>query len=133
MEKKFYNLSLRSLIYEEDGVFYARCLEMDLIGTGESPQKALAELQSNIEAQITFAMFKKDDGLLMFPAEQVYFERWEKANQAQIHDALFPGKLTEDKALKMNGCSVIIEIEKKDLDKLRKPHQFSSVKEPVIA
>jgi hypothetical protein len=133
MEKKFFNLNLRVLVYQEDGEFFARCLEMDLIGCGDNSEKALEELRSNIEAQITFAVYKNDDGLIAFPAEKTYFERWDGANQAQIHNELFPDKQQSDTALKINGCATIITIEKTAMQKLKKPAQFSPMSQPVFA
>lgn len=133
MDKKIFNLCLRSLVYKEDGLFHARCLEMDLVGTGESEKEALKELTGIIEAQISFAVFKNDDGLLMFPADKIYFERWEKANQAKIHNELFPDKEAADLAVSMDGRSVVISFDQSELAKLKRPHQFNSVKEPVFA
>jgi hypothetical protein len=133
MEKKIFNLCLRSLIYKEEGLFHARCLEMDLLGVGESEKEALRELQTMVEGHISFAVYKKDDRMLMFPADQKYFERWEKANQAKIHNELFPNKAVSDTAVLMNGRAVVITIEKQELLKLKKPQQFNSVQEPVFA
>jgi hypothetical protein len=133
MDKKVFSLCLRSIVYQEDGVFHARCLEMDLLGVGPTEKEALSELTRLIEAQISFAVFKKDDGLLLFPAEKEYFERWEKANRAKLHHELFPDKKTSDLAIQMNGRSVVISFDKSDLDKLKKQHRFDSVRDPVLA
>jgi hypothetical protein len=106
---------------------------MDLIGCSDNPKKAVEELRSNIEAQITFAVYKNDDGLIAFPAEKIYFERWDKANQAQIHNELFPDKQVSDTAIKINGCAMIIKIEKTAVQKLKKPANFSPMSQPVFA
>jgi hypothetical protein len=133
MDKKVFNLCLRAIIYKEDGSYHARCLEMDLLGVGASEKDALRELTGLIEAQIQFAVFKNDDGLLLFPADKEFFERWEKANQAKIHNELFPDTRTADLAVEMNGRSVVISFNKEDLAKLKKSPRFGSVREEVFA
>lgn len=114
-------------------MFHARCLEMDLVGLAATEKEALRELTSLIESQISFAVFKNDDGLLMFPADKEYFERWEKANQAKIHNELFPNKEAADLAVEMNGRAVVITFGKEELAALKRPHRFSSMPEPVFA
>jgi hypothetical protein len=126
MDKKIFSLCLRSIVYKEDGLFHARCLEMDLLGVGNSEQAAVEELQNVIEEQIGFAVYKKDDGLILFPADKEYFDRWEKANQAKIHNELFPDSETADQAIKLNGKSIIISFEQSELDKLTRKQNFVS-------
>lgn len=128
MEKKLFNLSLRVLIYQEDGLFHARCLDMDLLGTGDSEKQAVSQLQEMIQEHISFAVFKNDDGLLSFPAEQQYFNRWETAHQTKIRNELFP-----DRAVKLTSKAEFILFSKEELEKLKKPHRFNLVKGPTLA
>jgi len=48
-------LLLRAVLYQEDGLWVAHALEMDLLGTGGTETAALRELRSNAEAQLSFA------------------------------------------------------------------------------
>lgn len=120
MDKKLFDLSLRALLYEEGGRCCARCLEMDLIGVGKNEKEALRHLQDTIEAHISFAVFKNDDSLIMFPADAEYFERWEKANRFRLHNELFP-----DRAMEINGKAAFISMTKEEIAKLKKSHRFS--------
>jgi len=54
-------LSLRALIYPENGWWIAHCLELDLVAEGETPLKAFEALQSLTELQVETAM---DEGNL---------------------------------------------------------------------
>ncbi len=133
MQKKIFNLCLRAIVYMEDGLFHAHCLEMDLVAVGDSEKASLKELQEMIESHISFAVFKGDDDLLLFPAEKIYFDRWEKANQLKIQSKLFPNVKSEDKAININGKAVIIHIEDHDLAKMKQPQRFSPLKEMAFA
>ena len=132
MDRKLFDLKLRALVYEEDGLIHARCLEMDLVGTGRSEKAATCQLQELIQEHITFAQFEKDDGLILFAADQTYFDRWENANQSAIRNQLFPDKFS-DKALYMSGKAVFLTISKSELEKLRKSHRFNPVPETILA
>ena len=128
METHAYKVQVRALVYKEDGRYFARSLEMDLVGNGASEVEALHQLQSLIENHISFALFKNDESLILFPAEREYFDRWEKAQQAQLRNGLFP-----DAAVKMHGKAVFIKITKEELDKLRKSHRFDPMPESALA
>lgn len=54
-------LTLRALVYPEDGLWIAHCLELDLVAEGETPRKAFEDLQSLTELQIATAL---EDGNL---------------------------------------------------------------------
>jgi len=67
---------LRVLIYREDDEWIAHLLEMDLVGTGATPEKAQADLLKAIEAQLSFCFEQKTDPF--FPAPKELFEAWEQ-------------------------------------------------------
>ena len=76
------SLRLRAVLYQEDGLWIAHALEMDLIGTGSTESAALRELRGNVEAQLSFAT---QEGTNPFrPAPQEIQSLWEETNLAAI-------------------------------------------------
>jgi len=128
MDTHAYSIQVRALVYEEGGRFYARSLEMDLIGSGSSGPKALRELQELVEEHVSFALFKNDESLILFKAEKQYFDRWEKAVTAQLRNELFP-----DTAVQLKYTAQYITITKQELAKLKKRSHFNVVMEPQCA
>jgi len=53
-------LTLRALIYKEDGVWIAHCLELDLVADGSTPHQAMMALMELTEFQIEVAMDEGD-------------------------------------------------------------------------
>lgn len=111
------NLSVASrvLVYLDpaDGNYVAHALEMDLIGFGDSPNKALADLKNAIEAQISFAVQKSALPSLFHPAPKAEVERWQKANGAALAD-LAKG----DATLNVTCRATVIEIGPDDLRRI---------------
>jgi len=54
--------------YREDGVWYAHAWEMDIIASGPSFEEAASELEVLVQAQVNFAAFRRNPGLLWHPA-----------------------------------------------------------------
>ncbi|MBI5386260.1 MAG: type II toxin-antitoxin system HicB family antitoxin [Verrucomicrobia bacterium] len=79
-----HNLQIRVLVCREEGQYLAHGLEMDLLGYGATEDEALRELTQAVQSQISFARQKKDDRLILFPAEKEYFDRWEAARTAAL-------------------------------------------------
>lgn len=70
----------RVLVYrDEDGDYIAHALEMDLIGTGDRPNKACKDLKNAILAQLAFCRQKDNFDALFFMAPKEYEKRWLKA------------------------------------------------------
>jgi hypothetical protein len=128
METHAYDIQVRALIYKEDGRFYARSLEMDLLGTGATGAKALRQLQELVEEHVSFALFMKDESLILFKAEKEYFDRWEQAVITQLRNELFP-----DKAVDMKYTAQFIYITKQELAKLKRKSHFNPVLEQQCA
>ena len=72
-------LSFRVLLYKEDGEWTAHALELDLIGSGESEDSALADLHKAVGCQISFAIQKKDISMLSREVPKEYFVRWKES------------------------------------------------------
>ena len=68
--------------HKEDGHWVAHALEMDIIGVGDSWQGALAELNGNIRAQVSFARSLGDDSLVFRAAPAHLFRKfnWRRLN-----------------------------------------------------
>ena len=72
------SMLLRVVVYKEDGLWVAHSLEMDVIGCGTSPELAVEELKGNVEAQLSFAKFKKINPFR--PAPESILKIWDDAN-----------------------------------------------------
>ena len=101
-----YELGVRVLIYQEDGVFCAHALELDLLGHGKTENDAITGLLEAIQCQVSFARSKNDDSLLPFPAPQEFYKRWESAHSAALRNQVFPEK---SKLLDIKAISIPIE------------------------
>jgi len=111
MNSRIYSLRVRVLLYEEDGEICAHALEMDLLGYGKTDKEAISELSGMIKSQISFARFKNDDSLLLFPADKEFYERWETSYQAALKKEVFP-----DKPTGMDFQAVWIDIDDKVIE-----------------
>ncbi len=76
------SLRLRAVLYQEDGLWVAHALEMDLIGTGATESAALRELRGNVEAQLSFAAQEEMNPFRPAPPEIQAL--WEQTNLAAI-------------------------------------------------
>lgn len=94
MKIKFFEepITLRVLLYHEDGEFVARALELDLVGFGATEKEALNELAENVDTQIEFARFKDDLSLLWANADPELFHRWENARSGLYRRNIFGDK-----------------------------------------
>ena len=61
------------------GAFVAHCLELDLIGEGKTPKKAIIELMQAIEIQIEAC---KSPSQLFFPAPAFVWQQFKQAHNA---------------------------------------------------
>jgi hypothetical protein len=51
-----FSKQLNYLVHVVDNEYVAHCLDMDLIGTGETEDEAIAELNATVRAQVLFAI-----------------------------------------------------------------------------
>jgi predicted RNase H-like HicB family nuclease len=109
------SVTSRVLLYQErDGTYVAHALETDLIGEGNSPNKAMADLRNALEAQITFAIQMGNTGMIQREAPADIITRWEKANKQSIKDLTQEGHTLHVKAV-----AKVIEITPKEVALLR--------------
>ena len=114
LDTHIYDIQIRVLIYHEDNEWVARALELDLLGYGKTQMAAVEELKKAVEAQISFANQIGDD-LLLFPAEQEYFKRWEDAQKKALRM-----EILGDRSIKLEAKAAVISLTEGDLKALRK-------------
>jgi predicted RNase H-like HicB family nuclease len=66
-------IPLRAVLYRESGVWIAHCLELDLLGDGETREKALNLLSEAIGVQIEASLKYDCANNLFRPADPKYF------------------------------------------------------------
>jgi predicted RNase H-like HicB family nuclease len=66
-------MPLRAVLYEEDSLWIAHCLELDLIGDGETQERALESLSKAIVIQVEATIKYQNPANLFKPAEGRYF------------------------------------------------------------
>lgn len=66
-------IELSVLGYTEDGTWLAHCLEMDVIGYGQSLEEAMKSLAELIEMQVSFAVSQGHPQSLWNPAPPKYW------------------------------------------------------------
>lgn len=76
----------RVLIYRDSGDYIARALELDLLGSGDSPNKALVDLEYAIRAQVSFALQKNAPEMIYFKADREYEKRWLDAARKELQN-----------------------------------------------
>ncbi|MCX6993055.1 MAG: hypothetical protein NT011_07925 [Kiritimatiellaeota bacterium] len=97
----------RVLIYrDESGDYIARALELDLIGSGDAPNKALKDLENAIQAQVSFALQKGASDMIYFKAEPEYDRRWLEAAKSGMRDLA-----TGDAAIHVKCVATVIRVE----------------------
>jgi len=126
MDKHVYDVILRVLLYEENGEWNAHALEMDVVGSGPTPEKAESELKSAVFCQISFAAQMNDVKLIIHPAPKEYFRRWKAAQQLTL-----TGLLEKSPDLCKKVRAIFIRIARKELEAAVKRSSF--VSEPAHA
>ena len=61
----------------EDNLWYARALELNLLGYGESFAKAVEDLKGAIDAQVCYAVRHKNLNAIYWSANQRYFDLYD--------------------------------------------------------
>jgi hypothetical protein len=114
MKAHYYDLSIRVLVYRENGQFVAHALELDILGYGTTESAAKKELEGLLENQLSFAAGMGKPEIVNFPAPKEFFNRWEKANQAQLR-----GKRISERSIALHGKPSLFVYSRDDLNKLR--------------
>ena len=81
--------------YREDEMWVAHCLEMDILGFGESRDEALNELSELMEMKISFALQSECLESLYSPAPPEYWQRFGELNRELLF-AVDPTHTAED-------------------------------------
>lgn len=81
-------LRLRILGYEERKEWFALCLEMDLVGIGQTFDEAIEQLKGYIQSQFVFALDQKAPELLFYSAEEKYHTMYNAVIIQQLRDGL---------------------------------------------
>lgn len=118
VDKNIYDFQIRVLVSPEDGEYIAHALEMDLVAYGKTEKEALRELNHLVFNQISFAIEKGEEHLMIFNAPKEFFQRWESAHT----DAL--KGIAREKSAKMRVKAVSICFSHDDVRKLSRNHPF---------
>jgi hypothetical protein len=84
VERHHFSISLRVLLWEEEGEVFAHALEVDLLGSGATEQAALDDLLKALDTQVSFAALHNEEGAIAHPAPQEDFDRWEKLHRESL-------------------------------------------------
>jgi hypothetical protein len=114
MKAHYYDLSIRVLVYKEDDQFVAHALELDIPAYGNTESAAKKELKKLVGSQLSFASCMGKPEMVKFLAPKEFFDRWEKANQAQLS-----GEPVSEKSLGLRGKASVFVYSREDLTKLR--------------
>ena len=86
MDRHHFSISLRVLLWEENGEVFAHALEVDLLGSGATQQAALDDLLQALDTQVSFAALHNEENAISHPAPKEDFDRWE-----ELHRQSLPG------------------------------------------
>lgn len=122
LKAQFYDLSIRVLLYKEGAQFVAHALELDILGYGDSEAEARKELEGLVANQLGFAACLGKPEIVEFPAPKAFFDRWEKANKAQLSS-----NRAVERSLGFSSKAAVFVFSRDDLNKLRtsRKRQFS--------
>jgi len=118
MATHIYDFQIKVLISNEDGEFIAHALEMDIVAYGKTEKEAVMELTNLIHNQISFALEKGEDHLMLRNAPSEYLTQWEKAHT----DAL--KGIAKEKSAKMKVRAVSICFTKQEVLKRSQKNVF---------
>lgn len=76
MAQRGVRIPARVVLYQEDGASYARCLEFDLVGDGDTREAALEQLVEAIFLQLEATVEHRNLENLISPADAKYCQMW---------------------------------------------------------
>jgi predicted RNase H-like HicB family nuclease len=79
-----FKMSVRAVLYKEEGSWIAHCLEFDLIGHGATKRKSLKALSQAIAVQLQASIEDRNPGNLFRPAPGEYFERFAEGKHIAV-------------------------------------------------
>ena len=128
MKTHYYNLAIRVLIYKEDDQFVAHALELDIPAYGATEEASKKALEGLLRNQLSFAACMENTEMVNFPAPKEFFDRWEKANQAQ-----FTGERVSERSLGLRSKACVFVYSSDDLAKLRSARKRDFCKSENLA
>ena len=114
MKAHYYDLSIRVLLYKEDHQFVAHALELDILGYGGTEGAAKKELEGLVANQLSFAACIGKPEIVNFRAPKEFFDRWEKAHQAQLK-----GERGPERSFGFESKAAVFVYSQEELNKLR--------------
>ena len=70
------NFPIRVVLYKEDGVWVAHCLEFDVIGSGNTRKRAMTDLAKCIAIQLEQSLEHNCKANMFHPADGETWRRW---------------------------------------------------------
>lgn len=119
MKKHNVALSSRVLITKENsGEYIAHALDLDILGQGYSPNKALKDLENAIIFQITFCIEKQCMDNLIHKASKEDEKNWFEVSRKSLQN------LADGSAAMQVDCkATVIEVSKDEIDSIVNKHQ----------
>ena len=77
-------LELRAVFYKEGGVWFSHCLEMDVIGHGETKEDALKMMAEAVSLQIVTSLKLGNPANIFMPADARFFEMFASGKDVAI-------------------------------------------------
>ncbi|MFZ1218171.1 MAG: hypothetical protein WAO00_02705 [Chthoniobacterales bacterium] len=116
MKAHYYDLSIRVLIYQEGSKFVAHALDLDVLGYGDTENAAKKDLERLVNNQLSFAACMGSPESVNFAAPKEFFDRWEKARQAQLQ-----GVRVSEKSTGFDTKATVLVYTPEELKKLQAP------------
>jgi hypothetical protein len=97
-----FETELHYLVHEADGDKVAHCLDLDLVGVGQTNDEAIDALNSAVVGMILFVLKTESFSALPAKAPKEYWEMFEVASQAGITKSTL--EIPEGKSMTVNEC-----------------------------
>jgi hypothetical protein len=123
-----YEFPIRILLSQEDGEFVAHALELDLVAYGKTEKAAVLELRDTMHAQMSYASQVNQPELVIHPAPEDYFKRWEEAHQAALR-----GVISKDLPRQMLTKATFITVDPQEIQSPRQANVFKRVANVPLA
>ncbi|VAW63651.1 hypothetical protein MNBD_GAMMA10-2973 [hydrothermal vent metagenome] len=89
-------INILGFFNENEGVWSAVALELDLWGYGETKEESIEELVEMIQAQQSFSEFKENPDLLLRSAPAMYFHMYAQAHEEALRANIRHEKIERD-------------------------------------
>lgn len=111
------DLNLRVVVYFEEDLWIAHMIEMDLVGTGDTPESAMEDLKSAFVAQISFCAQKGINPFRMAPPEVT--SRWDEASESTLLNSITPYAARRSDTGRHGARTHILSYRDEEVDRLR--------------